>query len=301
MDLKQLRYFARIAETGNFREAARRLHVAQSALSRQVGLLEADLGVALFERHPRGVTLTPSGTRLFEHARRLLRDAETARLEVRAGGDGLTGRVGFGTTGAMGRLLFARLTERLSAAAPGVALDLSEGRTHRLLEGIETGALDLALVTGVEPRSDIVLKPLVTDQLYLVARWGETALPDGTIQVRDLGAWPLVTFKRPSGPRMTLERAAVQAQTALTFLYEVDSFDVIKDFVARGMGYGVLPHSSIYGDLGRETLRAIPIEGLSLTRMTVSHADRPAAPAAQEVERLIGEEMATLRAEGVFA
>lgn len=301
MDLKQLRYFARIAETGNFREAARRLHVAQSALSRQIGLLEADLGVRLFERHPRGVSLTPSGTRLFDHAKRLLQGVETARLDVRAGGDGLTGRVGFGTTGAMGRLLFARLTERLAAAAPGVTLDLAEGRTHVLLEGIETGALDLALVTGVEPRSDFLLKPLVTDQLYFVARRGEPGLPEGAIRVRDLAAWPLVTFRRPSGPRMTLERAAVQAQTSLTFLYEVDSFDVIKDFVARGMGYGVLPHSSIHGDLGGAVFQAIRIEGLSLTRMMVTHADRTATPAAQMVERLIGEEILTLRTEGVFA
>src|SRR3954470_8245233 len=97
MELRQLRYFAAVAEHANFNRAAERLHVAQPALSRQVGGLEKELGVVLFERLPRGVRLTPAGAAFGDRARRILAEVEAARehaLDAQRGKVG-TLRLGF--------------------------------------------------------------------------------------------------------------------------------------------------------------------------------------------------------------
>jgi len=108
MDLRQLRYFTAIAEQGSFSHAANSLNVAQSALSRHVQALEADLGGPLFERGARGVTLSEAGRTLFERARFILAEVESARAEATAKNKALTGILRFGAPSSFANVLFAR-------------------------------------------------------------------------------------------------------------------------------------------------------------------------------------------------
>lgn len=300
MDLRQLQYFVQIAEKGSVREAASRVRVAQSALSRHVRALEDELGIALFDRHARGVTLTPAGERLRERAADILHRVEDARAALMAEGAFLSGKVAIGCSGGTSRLLYGRLAERARRDCPGIVLQLVEGAPYLLLEGLDTGRLDLAIMVNPDSRPSLDLEPLATEQVYLIGSPDSLPLPDASRGVPALAGLPLVLFPRPSGSRMYFERAAAEAQITLDIAYEVDSQDVQKEFVMRGLGHGLLPYSSVHREMREGRIAGAPLAGLSLARTLVQRTDHPLTPAASELSRLVREETAALAAEGVF-
>lgn len=300
MDLRQLQYFVQIAETGSVREAAARVRVAQSALSRHLRALEGELGVALFDRHPRGVTLTRAGERLLERATDILRRMEEARAEAMAEGALLSGTAAIGSSGGTSRLLYGPLAERFHRDFPAVTLNLIEGAPYLLFEGLDTGRLDLAVMVNPEPRTSLVLEPLGSEQVHLIGAPRDTRLPRRKATVADLAPLPLVLFPRPSGSRMYFERMAADAGIALDLAYEVDSPDVLKEFVARGLGFGLLPYSSMHREVEEGRLSATPVEGLALARTLVRRADHPMTPAVAELARAVREEMGALAGAGVL-
>ena len=300
MDLRQLQYFLQIAETGSVREAASRVRVAQSALSRHVRALEDELGVALFDRHARGVSLTPAGTRLRDRASDILHRVEETRAELMAEGERPTGTAAIGTSAATSRLLYGRLAERFHKDYPGVTLSLVEGVPYILLEGLDTGRLDLAILVNPEPRASLEFQTLVTEQVYLIGAARDRRLAKKGAKVADLAGLPLILFPRPSGSRMYFERTAARAGVSLQLAYEVESQDVLKEFVSRGLGYGLLPYSSMHRELADRRLTAAEVKGLTLTRMLVRRADHILTPAAAELARLVKREMKALAKAGTF-
>ncbi|HXC38383.1 MAG TPA: LysR substrate-binding domain-containing protein [Burkholderiales bacterium] len=125
MELRQLRYFVAVAEQANFNRAAERLHVAQPALSRQVGALETEMGVPLFERLPRGVRLTPAGSVFLDRARRILAEVESAREQAQEAQQGKVGtlRLGFSAIAVKNQVVPEAL-RRFRLARPHVQLDV---------------------------------------------------------------------------------------------------------------------------------------------------------------------------------
>ncbi len=295
-----MRYFGAVAEHGSFSEASARLHIAQSALSRHVLALERELGVTLFERQPRGVALTESGALLLERARRILDDVEAARAEVMAQARLPSGQAVIGTTSTTSRILYGPLAERFARDFPNVRLRFVEGVPYLLLEGLDTGQIDLAVMVDPEPRASLVLEPLVTEQEYLIGAPGDARLPAHGCDIAALGALPLILLPRPAGSRIKLDRMAAEARVALEVTHEVTNVDVVKDFVERGLGFGVLPFSSINPGVTEGRYRAAAIEGLTLTRTLVRRADRAPTPAVVELERLIKVEIARLIDAGGF-
>ena len=300
MDLRQLRYFVAIAETGNVREAAERVRVAQSALSRHVRSLEDELGVQLLDRHARGVSLTGAGKRLNQRAIDLLRQVDEMRAEIIAEGELPAGSVSVGTSPAASRLLYGRLAERVGADMPRVVLDLVEGAAHSLLEGLDAARLDLAILVNPEPRASLILDSMVSEQVYLLSAPGDRSAPRERAMVEDLGSLPLVLFPRPAGSRMAFEHAATAAGVALTVAHEVQSQDVLREFVMRGLGYGLLPYSSMRGELAAKRISAVPVDGLALTRTLVRRMDHPMTPAVAEVAGRIKQIVASLADDGTF-
>ena len=300
MDLRKLQYFSRVAESESFREAAERANVAQSALSRHVGALENELGVSLFERHARGVCLTPEGLRLKERADRILREVEETKAELTATDTSPCGIVTLGASATSSRLLYARLAEAAVKLYPRIDLNMTEGASYFLLEGLDTGRIDIAVMVDPEPRTYFYTEPLVTEKVYLVSGAGQTDSSPPSCSVKDLKHRPLVLFSRPSGSRALLESTAASSGISLNVRFEAASPDVIKDFVRRGLGYGVMPHSSIFRDITKGELVATEMEGIELTRTFIHRTDRPESPAVNAIAGLVRKEFTALREEGVF-
>ncbi len=301
MELRQLRYFVQIADAGSVRMAATKVRIAQSALSRQVTALEDELGVPLLVRHARGVTPTHAGARLRDRAVAILSQIEDIRAEIMAEGDGPSGTASIGASAGASRLLYGRLVEHFIETYPQIKLNLVEGAPYLLLEGLDTGRIDLAVMVDPEPRASLAFEPLASEQVYLIGANNDPRLPDGTPTVSDLAALPMILLPRPAGSRMSFERACAAAGVRLNVAYEVDSPEVIKDLITRGLGFGLLPYSTVVQDIAQKTFATIPVNGMSLTRTLVTHADHAATPAVATLARVIRTEFTKLENEQAFS
>ena len=155
MELRHLRYFVAVAEELHFRRAAERLHVAQPAVSEQVRKLEEELGVRLFDRTHRSVSITDAGAALLDEARRVLHQAEIAMTAARNARDRATTRLRIGHLADSMPASVARAMQLLGANAPRVQIALETGHAVRLIEEVRAERLDAAVVGLPAPTSGL--------------------------------------------------------------------------------------------------------------------------------------------------
>jgi DNA-binding transcriptional LysR family regulator len=165
MELRHLKYFVAVAEELNFRRAAERVYVAQGAFSEQVRKLEAELGVRLLDRSPRGVSLTSAGAALLPEARRVLRQAEVARLATSNARDRATTQLRIGYVPSSLPTSTLRALQRLASAMPVLDPRLEPGDTRELVEGVRAGSLDAAVIPLPGPTAGLRLTPLSTERV----------------------------------------------------------------------------------------------------------------------------------------
>ncbi|MEO3770672.1 LysR family transcriptional regulator [Micromonospora sp. B9E7] len=153
MDVRQLEFFLAVAEEGNFTRAAKRSYVSQPGLSSSIRALERELRVRLFDRVPAGASLTPAGTVFLTRARRMLADAHAAQAELaQVPGNGTSRSVRIGAEQCLGNLVdLADLLSIFAERNPGTELAFEQAPTNRLLEGIHTNVIDVALVAQSPP------------------------------------------------------------------------------------------------------------------------------------------------------
>jgi len=252
MDLRALRYFSAVAETGHMTRAAERLGIQQPPLSQQIKTLERTLGLQLFKRHPRGVTLTEAGRLFLVEAQRLLDDAEAMRARMKRVAEGQAGvlRVGFTSSAAAHRFVPDAL-RAFRQAYPGVELQLREANAAGLTDSLVAGRLHAALLRrpvalpeGV--RFDTLLRePMVAalpiERAEALRKRGRSrALP-----LARLCEDPLILVRRPGAPGMYADLLALcHAQGLLPRVAaEVDRMMTNLNLVAAGVGVSVVPAS----------------------------------------------------------
>jgi len=246
MDLKQLEYFVRVAELGSFTRAAGVLNIAQPALSRQVRLLEVELRQNLLLRNGRGVTVTEAGKLLLEHGRGILHQVERAREDLGRVRGALAGRVALGLPPSIAKMLTVPLTHAFRKRLPNAALSISEGLTISMLEGLQTGRLDIALLYNPPASPELDTRPLMDEELLLIGprpAQGRASAP--AIALREVSTLPLVIPSRPNAIRMVVETemAAIGCKPSISL--EIDGVTAILDLVADGAGYAILPRYSV--------------------------------------------------------
>lgn len=297
MNLRQLSYFVRIAESGSFSAAADTLHVAQSALSRHIKELEEELGGALLDRGSRGVTLSDSGKVLFERAKFILSQLEEAGSEVRAQNKELTGTVRLMVPSSIAQVLFEPLVERFLQQFPKVRLGLSEGLWSDAANRLRTGAADLAIM-GSATSDYIELEPLARERMVLVGRVGDPLVAKTSISVGSLAGLPLLM---PEATLETITRFAPNVPSTLVINIFVESAPAIRALVAAGQGYAVVPNSVLLGKLESRLIAGVPIRGLEIMRQLGTLRGRPKSRAMRELVTVVREEFAKLISAGVMA
>ncbi|NOZ97853.1 MAG: LysR family transcriptional regulator, partial [Gammaproteobacteria bacterium] len=168
MDIKQLRAFLTISETRNITKAAAMLNIVQPAVSRQIHLLEEELGVELFERGRHGMSLTQEGKVLEDYARRALKEIEAAKMELTSKDGALKGTVHIGILASLSELLSVALMRVMKKKFPDVNLKISVGYSGHLKEWLEAGEIDLALLYDSVPSKFIDSHQIVAEQLWLI-------------------------------------------------------------------------------------------------------------------------------------
>src|SRR3954469_4379207 len=270
VQIGQLRCFLAVAEHRHFTRAARELGLAQPSVSAQVRSLEHDLGGELFHRMKGNVTLTPAGETLLPFARRILADVDAAASEVSDVGALARGRISLGATPSLAATLVPPVLARFHAAHPGIALALREAGSGDLVNALEQGIVDVALVI-LPVRHDVLEpQPLLREELVVAVSRQHPLASRRTIAMTDLRDVPLVMFREGYDLRSATEAACRAAGFAPTFAVEGGEMDGVLRLTAAGLGAAIVPSLVVEP---RTALHAIRVSGPALTR-TIGLAHR---------------------------
>jgi LysR family nitrogen assimilation transcriptional regulator len=282
MDLKQLEYFRHVAELGSFTRAASFLSVVQPALSRQVRQLETELGQNLFERNGRGVVLTEAGTRLLEHARGILTQVGRARQELEDQRNGDSGHFTLGLPPTLGRSVTVPLIKAFDRRLPNAQLATVEGLSAYMVEWLNLGRIDCALVYNALGSATLDLQPLLDEQLFLIAplpaRGARKARKSVTLA--ELADYPLNIPSRPHAMRMSVESALAGVDVKIKVAHEIECIPAIIDLVRQGHGYAVLPLNAVKSTPWSDEVLVKPILApiLRTSLSIATSAQRPRSP-----------------------
>lgn len=247
MDLKQIEYFLRVAELRSFSRAGEQLGISQPSLSRQIGLLEQELGQHLLSRNGRGVEPTEAGLRLMEHARALLTLAARAREDLQTFRRAPTGKVTIGLPPRIARVLTAPLVQRFSEVFPEASIAVAEGLSAAMREWLLTGRVELALLYDPPASPQLAYESLFREDLVLVtAAAGPLRLP-ARVKVDDLEKYPLILPSQPNAIRSLVEGVCRPRGVRLKIAAEVDAVETITELATQGHACAILPRSAIRG------------------------------------------------------
>lgn len=294
MDLRQFRYFIQAARRENFRKASEDLRIAQSALTRQIQLLESELGFLLFDRVKRGVRLTAAGQRLLERSQHILAEVDRLKENLQIEAHVPSGPASLAAPPSIGRLLFDRLSLTFLKSYPKVQLSLIEGMTSNIQGQLRRGELSLAIVTDPAPDPLLEYTELFTESIYLVGRAGDPRLKKRSLQAASLGDLPLVMSSRHNRSRQLIETSAAREGAKLDIRLEMESSEALRQLLASGQIYGLLPYSSIFVEAQARRLGAAPIEGLTMTRYLAKSRTEANSVARETLEKVTLSEMRAL-------
>lgn len=304
MELRQLRYFVAIADSGSLTKAAEQVFVAQSALSYQLAQLETELGAGLFERSRRGVVLTEAGQRFFPHAVAMLRQAEEAKASVLADDREPEGKVVVGIPHSVSQALALPLLRAVRARYPKVVLELTEELTGNLTRQLRTGQIQLAVLFDDGLLGGFLVNRVLVEQLSLIepalslARRRDSASP---LNLKQALSQPLILPASPHGVRPVIEQAALQAGLPPPQVEaDISSISILRTTLLAGMGRTLLPVMPLWPEIQSGALTARPVRRLTRTLAICSSADIPRSLACQAVARLAGEVMQQLSVSGAW-
>ncbi|WP_454674121.1 LysR family transcriptional regulator [Achromobacter pestifer] len=295
MDLRQLRYFVVLANQRHFGRAAGVLHVAQPALTRQIKLLEDELGVQLFIRHPRGAAPTEEAEFLLERASFLLRYAEQLKRDMVALQHKPSGPIAIGLSPGLAITLAVPLTRAVHHLLPEVRLRFVEAFAPTLHDMLLKGQVDLAILNGPMSLANLHTYPFLTENLSLICLPGDRRVKGSPVTLETVAEMPLImTGLAKSGIRLELEASAAHAGLHLNPIVEVETIEVAKRLVRDKVGVTVHFAAAVQEDIETGRLAAHPIDGLHLRRILAHPSDRPASRATKELVGLLSNVAAEL-------
>jgi LysR family transcriptional regulator, nitrogen assimilation regulatory protein len=299
-DFKRLGYFVQIAELGSLTRAAERLRIAQPSLSRQMRLLEEELGVTLFTRGHRGMQLTEAGEALRAQISGPLRHIGHALYEIRSLPTETTGTVIFGMPPTVASVLGEALISRVAASASRISLQIVEAQSGHLLEWMKRGDLDAAILYGPTP-AGLNATRLLDDDVVLVAGRTSPFASAESLDLKILADVPLVLPSDPHGLRIAIETTAAKARVRLTIAAQVDSLALTKRLASSGAAQALLPRVAVQDELDQGTLVAIPIVPVLERQLFVAMQSSAESPRAiLQVEQIVRNEVAALVTSGAW-
>jgi LysR family cys regulon transcriptional activator len=248
MKLHQLRYLAAVSQCGlNITAAAQKLHTSQPGVSKQIKLLEDELGFQIFVREGRNLTrITPAGQQVIDRALRILQEAQSIRdlsTELRDEG---RGSLSIGTTHTQARYVLPDVIREFRGRYPNVRLNLHQGTSEQIAEMVAHDRIDCAIATGSEQLfADLTLLPCFHWHRTVVVPLNHPLASGGRLTLKALAAYPIITYTFSfAGPSSLQEVFAKNGLTPNVAITARDA-DVIKTYVRLGLGVGIVAHMAI--------------------------------------------------------
>jgi LysR family nitrogen assimilation transcriptional regulator len=291
LDLRHLAHFVRVAELGSFTKAAQMLHLAQSALTKQIHALEEELQQRLFERTGRGVVLTDAGRQLFVDAQAILSQVEQARRKIVGRSDQLTGQCVIGIPPSTRHAVTVPLFREQQREFPDARLTVNERLSGNILEQVAEGRFDIGLAYNARSSSAYESTLLLTENMYFVSPInsvpGNKALQP--VSVAELHAYPIVlsSDQQTETSHHLLDSALSRAGVELKVVCEVGSTDATLDVVEAGLAHAVLPISVLRHRIDQFLLRTLVEPSLECTLSLVMTRRHPASQLTLRVAEII--------------
>lgn len=264
MKLQQLKYLLAIADNGlNITAAAERLYTSQPAVSKQLKLLEEELGLQLFTRKGKSLSgITPAGDKVIERARIVMREVDNIGSLASDYYEEEQGSLSIATTHTQARYVLPDVIGKFRELYPGVSLNLHQGTSEQIADMVAANDIDFAIATGSrELFGTLLLIPSYRwDRKILVPVGHELAALDRSITLEDLAEHPLVTYVFSFGGQSSLKQAFAEKGLEPDVVFTARDADVIKTYVRMGLGVGIVASMAL--GKNEDDLVAIDAEGL---------------------------------------
>lgn len=302
MDLKDLETFIRLARYPSFSEAAERMHIAQSALSRRVSRLEHRLGIQLLVRHARGSQLTREGEVLAEKGKAIFDQFEELQQQLRKMTREPAGTVRVGITPIAAQYLGPKIVSVMSLRHPQVEVDLFEGPSDQVFDRLKAGTLDIGCLYSEYTYEDFDTTVLLREPLYLVAspqRMREAEIdPDQVVPIEVLRRLPLVIQEDRSLTRIVNHVCAERGVEPIE-LVSPSGTNTAKGMLTAGRGFSLLPFPTVHNEVERGQLAVVQTDPQVYWYMQMAAPlNQVPWPGVQAMRELIAEEVSTLLSTG---
>ena len=273
MEIRQLRYFVAIVDSGSLSRAAALVHIVQPALSQQMTQLEEELGTRLLQRSVKGVTPTDAGQALYRHAQQILKLAGDTKNVVKASDAGLSGRVRLGLPSSIAMVLVGPLIAALEERHPQIVLEVYESPSTFLAAHLINERVELSVLVDDVALPGIEAVPLVDEPLYFVQPRRKPLVRAGrSIDLPTVASVPLMLTTQVTTLRDLVDRAFAEAGVAPRIKAEASSIHTVLAMVAQGGAGTVIPHSALAWHAAAQLLRQTPIEPQIVRRATLAHS-----------------------------
>jgi DNA-binding transcriptional LysR family regulator len=268
MDLRQLEIIRAIADTGSFTAAGEKLHVSQSAISRQILLLEEELGEPVFHRIGRRIRITPAGESLLQLSNRVFQDLQETVSAISDKQESLRGtmRLVGGMTVCL--YVFPALLAEVRREHPNLDLKITVGSAERSIAMLRSGAGDLGLITLPVEANDLVSVPVLREELLLVTYPTHPLARKRQVTPPDLNRQPFILFESGSITRRIVDQFFMRERIEAEIVMETENVEIIKAMVRHGIGISVIPWQAAADDVRTKQLFCTRIAGQSLHRET---------------------------------
>ncbi|GIP15391.1 HTH-type transcriptional regulator GltC [Paenibacillus montaniterrae] len=246
MELRQLYYFVKVAKKEHVTQAAEELHVAQSAVSRQIHQLEEELGVKLFVQKGRNLQLTPVGQLFLRRADEILRDLDRAVQEVHEFLDPEKGEIRLGFPHSLGISLVPQVVAAFRCLNPDVRFRFKQGMYPSLIRDLVKGEIDLAFISPVPNDVEQVTgKILITEELFAIFPSTHRLAKREQVRLEELKSDPFIMFSEGYSLRPLVMNACETAGFTPNIAFEGEETETIRGLVAAGMGISLLPKLAV--------------------------------------------------------
>lgn len=266
MELRQIHYFMEVAKREHVTEAAHALHVAQSAVSRQIFNLEEELGVRLFIREGRNVKLTPVGKMFLNQMQQAMKVIDAAKREIEEYLDPDHGTIRIGFPSSLASYILPTAISSFRERYPQVKFQLKQGSYRNLIDGVVNGEFDMALI-GPVPKQEKKVEgtTLFIDNIVALMPESHPLANRKSLKLEELREDSFVLFPEEYILREMIVNACSQLGFQPTVSFEGEDIDAIKGLVSAGLGITLIPEITLVDRLPRSTVK-IPIIEPNVTR-----------------------------------
>lgn len=265
MDYDQLASFLEVAKLGSFSRAAEKIYRTQPAISAQVRLLEQECGEKLFDRSGKKVMLTPAGEILRRYAEKILGMQKEALQAIAELNQTPRGKLYIGANEATCLYVLPRTFARFKQLYPLVQISIYRNFSHKIMQKVQEGAVDLGIVTLPQPSNNMDVIPVFRDEVQVVVPKNHPLAKNRSVSVEEMAQFPMI-LPKTGHTRVVIDRLLRGHRDRLQISMELASVETQKKFVGAGLGVSLISRSYAQAEVAAGLLKLIPLAGEKLYR-----------------------------------